>query len=118
LACIPFLARRNPEQLLGEADKVIRLRLITGGKADDSLLVADVAVANQITEERGQLLIYHFRDADRAILVLHQGKCGESSFIFTDQALKFRSGTLYPSLPAAYHGCQAGVRLPSHLFEC
>ena len=58
--------------------EVIGLRLVARGQADDALDFADVAVAGQVAEERGQLLIDDLRDADdlRRLLCMHGAVAG------------------------------------------
>jgi hypothetical protein len=58
-------AGRDVEQLLGEAMELERLRLVAGRETEVALLPAQVAIADQVAEERADPLVHAERKADR-----------------------------------------------------
>ena len=66
------LAGLDREQTRHQRGEVIRLFTVARGEADRSLGLADVAVADQVTEERREPLVHDVRDADLSPLILHE----------------------------------------------
>src|SRR5262249_38671787 len=84
-AGLPLLPRSETEQLLRECRKPVRLLFVPRRKADDTLHRADVAVAGQIAEKRGQIFVHHLRDPNLFVFVLHTGQSGQRSIVFSNE---------------------------------
>src|SRR5262249_17625096 len=61
---VPLLDRGDTEQLFRQTDEVVGLALIGGGQADGAFHGADVAVTDQVPQERGEVFIDDLGDAD------------------------------------------------------